>query len=132
MYKHCILNLLNCPMSHSILLSNTFCQDEYPKNQGCEFTNQLNQPLDLSDGKWGVNLSEIIYEPYFWSNIRKSDAYFDVSVSNFTHYNIVNNQVYFQDISVKLKAPITDGNHPVNLRLTIETTVRSSDNVNKD
>src|SRR5271156_485091 len=119
-------------MSHSVLLSNTLCRDEYPKNQGCEFTNQLNQPLDLSEGKWGVNLSEIIYEPNFWANIRKSDAYFDVSVSKFTKYNIVNNQLYFRDISVKLWAPITDVNHPVKLQLTIETTVRSNANVNND
>src|SRR5271156_6546329 len=132
MYKHCILNLLNCPMSHSVLLSNSFCQDEYPENQGCEFTNQLNQPLDLSYGKWGVNLSEIIYEPYFWSNIRKSDTYLDVSVSKFTHYHIVNNQIYFQDISVMLWEPVTDLNHPVILKVTIETTIKSTVDADND
>src|SRR5271156_4733764 len=98
MYKHCILNLINCLMSHSILLSNTFCRDEYPENQGCEFTNRLNQPLDVSYGKWVINLSEIIYEPYFWPNIRKSHAYLDVGVSNFTCYHLYDDRVYFQDI----------------------------------
>src|SRR5271156_6290545 len=113
-------------MSHSIVLSNTLCRDEYPGNQGCEFTNQLNIPLDVSHGKWAVNLSEIIYEPYFWANIRKPYTYFDVGVSNFHYQKIAEDYVLFKDIYVTLKKEITNLNDPVELRVTLELLTKDS------
>src|SRR5271156_3358257 len=88
--------------SHSLLLSNSFCLEEYPSNQGCEFTNQLNQPLDVSYGKWAANLSEIIYEPNFWSNIRKPYTFFDVAVGNYTHTKLFTRFMIFRDLRVRL------------------------------
>jgi len=106
--------------SHSIVLSNTFCLDEYPANQGCEFTNQLNQPLDTSYGKWAVNLSEIIYEPNFWANIRKPYTYFDVAISNFPFMDLIKHYVVFRDIYVILTKPITNLDDPLYFRATIK------------
>jgi hypothetical protein len=58
----------------SLFLSNTFCNKEFPNNNGGDFKNLLNSRLDFSrrGGKWGVSMSEIIYEPNFWENIRES------------------------------------------------------------
>src|SRR5271156_2652462 len=92
--------------SHSIILSNTLCLNEYPGNQGCEFTNQLNQPIDTSYGKWAVNLSEIIYEPNFWTNIRKPYTFFDLGISNFKHRKDSKRFLIFRDIKVQLKRKI--------------------------
>ena len=72
---------------HSVILSSTLCREEYPNNNGCDFTNQLNQPLDLSRGKWGVCVSEIVYEPNFWYNIRQPFNVFSVTIEN--HHCIV-------------------------------------------
>ena len=66
---------------HSVILSSTLCREEYPNNNGCDFTNQLNQPLDLSRGKWGVCVSEIVYEPNFWYNIRQPFNVFSVTIA---------------------------------------------------
>ena len=103
-------------MSHSIVLSNTFCRDEYPRNQGCEFTNQLNLPLDLSHGKWVVNLSEIIYEPYFWVNIRKPYTCLDVAISNFPYMERIRGNILVQDIRVVLTKLITNLDEPLFLK----------------
>jgi hypothetical protein len=56
--------------SFSILLSSDFCKDEYPQNNGCEFTNELNFPLNFDKEQWCVSMTEMIYEPDFWENIR--------------------------------------------------------------
>jgi hypothetical protein len=56
--------------SFSILLSSEFCKDEYPENNGCEFTNELNFPLNFDKEQWYVSMMEMIYEPDFWENIR--------------------------------------------------------------
>src|SRR3977135_1684752 len=72
-------------MSHTVWLSSAFCMDEYPSNNGCEFTNELNQPLDLDNPneQWCVTASEIIYEPDFWQNVRTSFNRIEIKISNF-------------------------------------------------
>src|SRR3977135_1257609 len=78
-------------MSHSIWLSNTFCLDEYPNNNGCEFTNELNIPLDFDapNEQWCVAASEVIYEPDFWKNIRKPFNKVEITIANFESYKMV-------------------------------------------
>src|SRR5271156_4742627 len=105
--------------SHSIVLSNTFCLNEYPANQGCEFTNQLNQPLDTSYGKWAVNLSEIIYEPNFWVNIRKPYDFFDLGISNFSYRRVFKRFLVFRDIKVQLQRKIRNYDDPVGFKVTL-------------
>src|SRR5271156_199300 len=105
--------------SHSIVLSNTFCSKEYPTNQGCEFTNQLNQPLDVSYGKWAVNLSEIVYEPNFWMNIRKPNTFFDLGISNFNHRKVFKIHIIFRDIKVQLRRKIRNYDDPIGFKVTL-------------
>ena len=60
-------------MSYNIVLSSSFCQNEYPNNHGCEFTNELSEQLDMDqpNESWSVALREITYEPEFWQNVRE-------------------------------------------------------------
>src|SRR5271154_6567741 len=67
-------------MSHHVILSSLFCTDEYPGNQGCEFTNVLNHPLKNFGS---VALSELIYEPDFWQNIRAPFNKFKIHLGEF-------------------------------------------------
>src|SRR3981189_1746089 len=77
-------------MSHSVWLSSSSCLDEYPGNNGCEFTNELNYPLDFDapNERWSVTASEVIYEPDFWQNIRTSFNRVEIGINSF-YYHIM-------------------------------------------
>lgn len=106
-------------MMHSIILSNTACKDEFPGNKNCEFTNRLNIPIDTSQGKWVVNLSEIIYAPFFWLNNRKPSTYIDVGISNFEHTELITDSIICTELHVNLKHPITDWNAGIVLNVSV-------------
>src|SRR3977135_377098 len=80
-------------MAHTVWLSSAFCMDEYPSNNGCEFTNELNQPLDIDNPneQWCVTASEIIYEPDFWQNVRTLFNRIEIQISNFRVNQFVTN-----------------------------------------
>src|SRR3977135_638364 len=80
-------------MSHTVWLSSAFCMDEYQSNNGCEFTNELNQPLDIDNPneQWCVTASEIIYELDFSQNVRTSFNRIEIKISNFRAYQFVTN-----------------------------------------
>jgi hypothetical protein len=77
--------------SFSVLLSSALCKDEYPHNNGCEFTNELNFPLNFDKEQWCVSMTEMIYEPDFWRNIRESFSNVEFTISDFqSHYLVTN------------------------------------------
>jgi hypothetical protein len=65
-------------MASSIILSSLLCKDAYPENNGGNFHNYLNQELHL-DGGCKIALSEVIYEPNSWDNVREGSN--DVKIS---------------------------------------------------
>ena len=75
-------------MSHDVVLSSYYCRDEFPNNHGCEFTNVLNQPLDIDapNESWAVALREIIYEPEFWPNVREGFTKCEIQLGRFNCY----------------------------------------------
>ena len=75
-------------MSHDVVLSSYYCRDEFPNNHGCEFTNVLNQPLDIDapNESWAVALRELIYEPDFWSNVREGFTKCEIQLGSFNCY----------------------------------------------
>jgi hypothetical protein len=65
-----ILNGMTTPQT--VLLSSELCKDMYPKNHGGDFTNNIATPIEVSTfGHESVCLSEIIYQPYSWDNMRE-------------------------------------------------------------
>jgi hypothetical protein len=63
----------------------------YPKNHGGDFTNNIATPIEVSTfGHESVCLSEIIYQPYSWDNIREGSNEIEVGVEgyveNYTGY----------------------------------------------
>ena len=71
-----------------VVLSSTFCKDEFPNNHGCEFTNYLNQPLDIDDPNetWSVALNELIYDTDFWPQVRKGFNICEIQMGKFDCY----------------------------------------------
>ena len=68
--------------NNNLWLSSELCKDVHPRNNGCEFTNELNVPLNFSAGNWHVAATELIYEPSFWQNVRKTFSAVQLEVSN--------------------------------------------------
>ena len=68
--------------NNNLWLCSELCKDIHPKNNGCEFTNELNVPLNFSAGNWHVAATELIYEPSFWQNVRKTFSAVQLEVSN--------------------------------------------------
>src|SRR5204862_7358765 len=69
-------------MTLNIWLQSDANLKEHPTNNGCDFTNELNMPLDFSSGAWRVAAGEIIYGTSFWQNIRSSFSHVDITLSN--------------------------------------------------
>src|SRR5271167_1852734 len=107
-------------MQTSVVLSSTLCKGEYQNNHGCNFTNQLNKPLDFTKGgKWGVCLSEIVYEPDFWQNIRKSFASVRIQIGNFktTEYSGVIGMPFKSFLISIVDGLIVDHTKPIKLKI---------------
>src|SRR5438477_5568949 len=69
-------------MTLNIWLQSDANLKEHPTNNGCDFTNELNIPLDFSSGAWRVAAGEIIYGTSFWQNIRSSFSQVEVGIRN--------------------------------------------------
>src|SRR3981189_2666908 len=67
--------------NHSIIISSSLCKDTFPENHGGEFSNYLNRSLEFDDPneQWSVALSEIVYTPDSWMNVR--DGFNEIKVS---------------------------------------------------
>src|SRR5436190_13485270 len=69
-------------MTLNIWLQSDANLKEHPTNNGCDFTNELNMPLDFSSGTWRVAAGEIIYGTSFWQNIRSSFSQVELKIEN--------------------------------------------------
>src|SRR5437773_1665406 len=69
-------------MSTSIWFSSAENLAEHPQNNACDFINELNAPMDFSDGRWRVAAGEIIYENNFWQNVRQSISQVELTFEN--------------------------------------------------
>src|SRR3981189_2356302 len=71
--------------NHSIIISSSLCKDALPENHGGEFTNYLNRSLEFDEPneQWSVALSEIVYTPDSWMNVRDGFNEIKVSMRNF-------------------------------------------------
>src|SRR5438477_2764342 len=69
-------------MTLNIWLQSDANLKEHPTNNGCDFTNELNIPLDFSSGAWRVAAGEIIYGTSFWQKKRSSFSQVEVGIKN--------------------------------------------------
>ena len=69
-------------MTLNIWLQSDANMKEHPTNNGCDFTNELNMPLDFSSGAWRVAAGEIIYGTSFWQNVRSSFSQVELKIEN--------------------------------------------------
>src|SRR5277367_1699425 len=82
-YKRLMLfACLICSMQEIVYLSNSFCKKDFPNNQAGNFQNKLNKSLTFKT-KGKVALSEILYTPGSWDNVRSRDTAIGIEISNY-------------------------------------------------
>src|SRR5277367_1743725 len=73
---------LICSMQEIVYLSNSFCKKDFPNNQAGNFQNKLNKSLTFKT-KGIVALSEILYTPGSWDNVRQGNNALGIEISNY-------------------------------------------------
>src|SRR5277367_4107126 len=69
-------------MQEIVYLSNSFCKKDFPNNQAGNFQNKLNKSLTFKT-KGKVALSEILYTPGSWDNVRSGNNTIGIEISNY-------------------------------------------------
>src|SRR5277367_3141199 len=86
-YKSLMLYVcLICSMQEIVYLSNSFCKKDFPNNQAGNFQNKLNKSLTFKT-KGKVALSEILYTPGSWDNVRHGNNAIGIEISNYPIFN---------------------------------------------
>src|SRR5277367_2392607 len=75
-----------CSMQEIVYLSNSFCKKDFPNNQAGNFQNKLNKSLTFKT-KGKVALSEILYTPGSWDNVRHGINAIGIEISNYPIFN---------------------------------------------
>src|SRR3977135_1881450 len=88
--------------NHSIIISSSLCKDTFPDNHGGEFSNYLNRSLEFDEPheQLSVALSEIVYTPDSWMNVREGFNEIKVSINNFKALNAYAN-IYYDELVVQ-------------------------------
>src|SRR5277367_5647227 len=73
-------------MQEIVYLSNAFCKKDFPNNQAGNFQNKLNKSLTFKT-KGKVALSEILYTPSSWDNVRQGNNAIGIEISNYPIFN---------------------------------------------
>src|SRR5277367_1934330 len=73
-------------MQEIVYLSNAFCKKDFPQNQAGNFQNKLNKSITFKT-KGKVALSEILYTPSSWDNVRQGNNAIGIEISNYPIYD---------------------------------------------
>src|SRR5258708_5395482 len=128
-------------MSFPVVLSSSYCKDEYPTNQGCEFSNVLNRPLPNTEN-WSVAISDLVYEPDFWPTVRKPFNKFGVHIGQFpchlkkyVHFRLLHVKIVGHDefpadpnqsFKVRMQFTSIDNNPDTNMVVVLDVKIQSS------
>src|SRR5438477_139154 len=102
-------------MTLNIWLQSDANLKEHPTNNGCDFTNELNMPLDFSSGTWRVAAGEIIYGTSFWQNVRPSFSQIEVEIKNLA-VPIIVTEAFYREIKMYHTVPadyVPEPDHPL-------------------
>src|SRR3981189_2498618 len=65
-------------MQYSVIICSDWSKGMYPENTGGKFTNLLHSNLNFSRADWSVALTDVIYTPDTWTNVR--DGFNDIQI----------------------------------------------------
>ena len=73
---------------HSVILCSDWSKGMYPENSGGKFTNLLHSNLNFSREDWSVALTDVIYTPDTWSNVREGFNDIQIRMKGFKKWGV--------------------------------------------
>ena len=75
-------------MQHSVILCSDWSKGMYPENTGGKFTNLLHSNINFSRADWFVALTDVIYTPDTWTNVREGFNDIQIRMKGFKKWGI--------------------------------------------
>ena len=72
-----------------MVLSSEWSTDLYPDNVGSKFTNLLHSNINFSAENWSVALTDIVYTPDTWANVREGSNDIQIRMKGFQRWGLV-------------------------------------------
>src|SRR3981189_324118 len=73
---------------HNVVLCSEWSKDLYPENTGGKFTNRLHSNMNFSGENWSVALTDIVYTPDTWNNVRADSNDIQIGMKGFKKWGI--------------------------------------------
>src|SRR3981189_1157654 len=73
---------------HNVVLCSEWSKDLYPENTGGKFTNRLHSNMNFSGENWSVALTDIVYTPDTWNNVRADSNDIQIRMKGFKKWRI--------------------------------------------
>src|SRR3981189_162388 len=74
---------------HNVILCSDWSKDLYPENTGGKFTNLLHSNMNFSSENWLVALTDIVYTPDTWDNVRAESNDIRIRMKGFQKWGLV-------------------------------------------
>src|SRR3981189_574305 len=73
---------------HNVVLCSEWSKDLYPENAGGKFTNLLHSNMNFSGENWSVALTDVVYTPDTWNNVRVDSNDIQIRMKGFKKWGI--------------------------------------------
>src|SRR3981189_419368 len=73
---------------HNVVLCSEWSKDLYPENTGAKFTNLLHSNMNFSGENWSVALTDVVYTPDTWNNMRADSNDIQIRMKGFKKWGI--------------------------------------------
>src|SRR3981189_2870794 len=73
---------------HNVVLCSEWSKDLYPENAGGKFTNLLHSNMNFSGENWSVALTDVVYTPDTWNNVRADFNDIQIRMKGFKKWSI--------------------------------------------
>src|SRR3981189_948449 len=79
---------------HNVVLCSEWSKDLYPENTGGKFTNLLHSNMNFSGENWSVALTDVVYTPDTWNNVRADSNDIQIRMKGFHKWGLQPHTLY--------------------------------------
>src|SRR3977135_833399 len=90
-------------MIHNVILCSDWSKKHFPDNSANKFTNVLQGNFNFSSGNWSVALTDIVYTPDAWANVREGYNDFQIGMTGYAKMGLVPRTIYGVEPSFEVK-----------------------------
>ena len=75
-------------MQYSVIICSDWSKGMHPENSGGKFTNLLHSNLNFSREDWSVALTDVIFTPDTWTNVREGVNDIQIRMKGFQKWGL--------------------------------------------